>query len=443
MDGGSSEESDSNTEQVQAPSSPETKPRSNSAGLEATKQVFSGDPTLAAQFVITYVPILCQAYHSTLSRTVKKMTLDLIRRLLKTPPDDLLHDLSCIELSCGGCLPSILSDLLAISLAPEEYIESHLISLQMIQFSITKCPAIFKDSFTSLGIVDMIKEMVKIPPEQPIVVPDATKIEPRKAYHWNSWCFMAFRDDTVYIWNQFCALELNFMSNGWFKFAIDSKPRLMYSSGTIQPDKRTPSFLHTMKLCRETINFTAGSLPLLSCPDSPDLLMGRWVLSCPEEGVLNISNSQRLKQLLVLREQVADGFGFNYNDNSLNFTGAPMLDLLTITWNRKSKPKSDGSDKIAAIAEKIIEVHFFDSTSIARKSTLKLQALALKLKTACETHEDSSLPDSENHLKEVDELLNNLVTIISSDNSLTAYELHFSKIVDALLACVEPVSYHN
>ena len=35
----------------------------------------------------------------------------------------------------------------------------------MIQFSIAKCPGIYKDSFTSLGIVEMIKEMVKIPPE--------------------------------------------------------------------------------------------------------------------------------------------------------------------------------------------------------------------------------------------------------------------------------------
>lgn len=47
------------------------------------------------------------------------MTLDLIRRLLKTPPADLLQDLSRIELSCGSCLPSVLSELLAISLAPE------------------------------------------------------------------------------------------------------------------------------------------------------------------------------------------------------------------------------------------------------------------------------------------------------------------------------------
>lgn len=43
-------------------------------------------------------------------------------------------------------------------------------------------------------------------------------------------------------------------------------------------------------------------------------------------------------------------------------------------------------------------------------------------------------------MNEVEELLNDLVTIISSDSTLTAYELHFSKVVDTLLACVEPVS---
>ena len=47
------------------------------------------------------------------------MTLDLVRRLLKTPPPELLLDLSHIELTCGGCLPSVLSELLTTSLSPE------------------------------------------------------------------------------------------------------------------------------------------------------------------------------------------------------------------------------------------------------------------------------------------------------------------------------------
>lgn len=54
---------------------------------------------------------------------------------------------------------------------------------------------------------------------------------------------MTFKEETVYLWNQFCALEINYMSNGWFKFALDGKPQLMYSSGIIQPDKRAPSKL--------------------------------------------------------------------------------------------------------------------------------------------------------------------------------------------------------
>ena len=76
MDGGSSEESDSNPESVHAPSSQDTKSklRSDSSGAEGAKYIFSGDPTLSAQFVSTYVPILSQAYHSTLSRTVKSVS---------------------------------------------------------------------------------------------------------------------------------------------------------------------------------------------------------------------------------------------------------------------------------------------------------------------------------------------------------------------------------
>ena len=51
-------------------------------------------------------------------------------------------------------------------------------------------------------------------------------------------------------------------------------------------------FLNAMKICRETISITAGSLPLLSTPQTPELQLGRWRLQCAQQGVLNITNSE-------------------------------------------------------------------------------------------------------------------------------------------------------
>ena len=62
---------------------------------------------------------------------------------------------------------------------------------------------------------------------------DATELVQFHPYQWREWCFVRSRD-CLYMWNEFCALELSNVSNGWFRFLIDSKLATMYSSGNTE-----------------------------------------------------------------------------------------------------------------------------------------------------------------------------------------------------------------
>ncbi len=40
--------------------------------------------------------------------------------------------------------------------------------------------------------------------------------------------------DCVYLWNEYTAIELSKVSNGWFRFLVDGKLSTMYSSGSTE-----------------------------------------------------------------------------------------------------------------------------------------------------------------------------------------------------------------
>ena len=62
---------------------------------------------------------------------------------------------------------------------------------------------------------------------------DATEILLHTPYRWRDWSAVRSRD-CLYLWNGFCSIELSTISNGWFRFLIDSKLATMYSSGSTE-----------------------------------------------------------------------------------------------------------------------------------------------------------------------------------------------------------------
>lgn len=65
------------------------------------------------------------------------------------------------------------------------------------------------------------------------VLEDATELKPLLPYCWKEWSIVRSQD-CVYLWNEFCSLELSNVSNGWFRFLLDNKLATMYSSGSTE-----------------------------------------------------------------------------------------------------------------------------------------------------------------------------------------------------------------
>ena len=62
---------------------------------------------------------------------------------------------------------------------------------------------------------------------------DAAELNTLTAYHWKDWSVVRSLD-CLYLWNEFCSLELSNVSNGWFRFLLDNKLATMYSSGSTE-----------------------------------------------------------------------------------------------------------------------------------------------------------------------------------------------------------------
>ena len=62
---------------------------------------------------------------------------------------------------------------------------------------------------------------------------DAPELDNHTPYQWRDWYVVKSRD-CLYLWNEFCAIELSKVSNGWFRFLADNKLATMYSSGNTE-----------------------------------------------------------------------------------------------------------------------------------------------------------------------------------------------------------------
>ncbi len=69
--------------------------------------------------------------------------------------------------------------------------------------------------------------------EKEMELEDATDIALFSPYQWRDWSVVRSRD-CLYLWSEFCAVELSNVSNGWFRFLVDNKLATMYSSGSTE-----------------------------------------------------------------------------------------------------------------------------------------------------------------------------------------------------------------
>ena len=156
----------------------------------------------------------------------------------------------------------------------QDDVESHLCGLHILQDLLSKYSPAFEDQFARLGLQLKIQALAGPPgtgarEDAPVVmeataegqgeggesekkgegegvkegggdddvdgeeVEDATDLNVFTPYQWKEWSIVRSQD-CLYMWNEFCSLELSNVSNGWFRFLVDNKLATMYSSGSTE-----------------------------------------------------------------------------------------------------------------------------------------------------------------------------------------------------------------
>ena len=119
----------------------------------------------------------------------------------------------------------------------------------------------------------------------------------------------------MYLWSDFCAIELSNGSNGWFRFVLDGKLLTMYSSGSPEggssSNESRTEFLDKLQRARAAVPASAVSQPILSSVASETLIVGNWTLSCRQDNQLAIVNTDG-QQATILKEDLP-GFLFESN----------------------------------------------------------------------------------------------------------------------------------
>ncbi|KFB39857.1 AGAP009511-PA-like protein [Anopheles sinensis] len=278
-----------------------------------------------------------------------------------------------------------------------------------------------------------------------VAVEDAKEILHGKAYHWRDWSICRGRD-CLYVWSDSAALELSNGSNGWFRFILDGKLATMYSSGS--PENGSDSsenrgeFLEKLQRARAAVRQGSVSQPILSSPSLARIAVGNWVLQSQKEHQLHINNSEG-HQVTILQDELP-GFIFESNRGTKHtFTAETTLGPdFAAGWINTKKKK---------LRCKIEAQKYQAAQAVPRGAVAKLSKIVHQIEIALE--EQQSIPKTTLNVRPSQQqqqqmpgagsaswqeklynALTELVHLLNEDGVISAYEMHSSGLVQALVA---------
>uniref|UniRef100_A0A1Y1M238 E3 ubiquitin-protein ligase n=1 Tax=Photinus pyralis TaxID=7054 RepID=A0A1Y1M238_PHOPY len=425
-----------------------------------------GDPEMAPLYLRQLLPVFCATFQSTMLASVRKASLGLIKKMVHYIQPSLLEELCTSEVSNN--FGTQLVEVIATVLDNEEDEDGHLIVLSIIQDLMIKAQDIFLDHFARLGVFSKVQALagppdVIVEPEEndqniteqaevTDVIEDAKEILPGKAYHWRDWCLCRGRD-CLYIWSDAAALELSNGSNGWFRFILDGKLATMYSSGSpeggadtsgksrasdsLTTEENRGEFLEKLQRARAVVKNTTTSQPILSKPGPTRLVVGNWSLTSRKDAELHIHNSDGQQQATILREELA-GFIFESNRGTKHsFTAETSLAGWSNKKGKRLRSKTEATkQKVKNLANTVHEQYFKAAQAQPRGVVAKLGNIVAHLERACQKQcSYSNNRDGGHTWKDIlCNALDELTQILQEDGVVSAYELHSSGLVQALLS---------
>ncbi|XP_076273657.1 ubiquitin fusion-degradation 4-like isoform X2 [Rhynchophorus ferrugineus] len=348
--------------------------------------------------------------------------------------------------------------------------EGHSVVLAIIQDLMTKAQKIFLDHFARLGIFSKVQALAAPPEpqdnedgetsrEEPVEqqqLEDAKEILPSRAYHWRDWSICRGRD-CLYLWSDAAALELSNGSNGWFRFILDGKLATMYSSGSpeggadtsgkgrtsdsLTTEENRGEFLEKLLRARAAVRVTHMSIPILSKPGHTRLVVGNWSLTSKKEAEIHIHNSDGQQQTTILRDDLP-GFIFESNRGTKHsFIAETSLGSeFTVGWSvkrgKRMRSKTEATKmKVKYLAHQIYEQYFRAAQAQPRGVVAKLGNIVAQIERACQKqYSYGNNREGGNSWKEILlKALDDLTQILKEDGVVSAYELHSSGLVQALL----------
>ncbi|XP_034937703.1 E3 ubiquitin-protein ligase HECTD1 isoform X2 [Chelonus insularis] len=406
-----------------------------------------GDPEMAPVYLKRLLPVFCATFQSTMLPSVRKASLSLIRKMVHyIQPELLVETCGADPAGCGAILVEVIANVLD----NEEDEDGHLIVLQMIQDLMMKGKDEFLEHFARLGVFSKVAALMGPQDSLPELenetnqsgeehkLEDARELLIGRAYHWRDWCICRGRD-CLYVWSDAAALELSNGSNGWFRFILDGKLATMYSSGS--PEGGTDAtesrgeFLEKLQRARSQVKPNTVSQPILSRPGPTRLVVGNWSLSSRKENELCIHNSDGQQQATILREDLP-GFIFESNRGTKHsFTAETSLGPDFVAgWagkrGKRLKSKIEAiKQKVKVQAQEIYETYFKVAQAQPRGVVAKLAAIVSQIDKAYQ----KQLAGHREWRSILQSALEELKMLLNEEGKVSAYELHSSGLVQALL----------
>lgn len=408
-----------------------------------------GDPEMVPVYVRSLLPMFCSTYQSTMIQSVKKSSLNLVKKMVYYLNTSLLVQV-CTE------NPQLVGDLVEVMtsvLDNEEDDDGHHTCLLITQDLVTKDKdGLFLEQFAKLGLFQKVhllsegaEEDVGVPEMSDTVITgekeDAKEILPGRGYTWRDWSIARGRD-CLYVWSDAAALELSNGSNGWFRYILDGKLATMYSSGSPEggsdSSENRGEFLEKLQRARASVKPPSNTSPIFTkTTEDVVISVGNWNISCKKDGELTVVNSDGQQQATVLKEDLP-GFWFESNRGSKHkFTAETSLGPeFAAGWTCKKTKRLRSKveavkQKVRSLAKEIYENHFKVAQSKPRGVVAKLTSIVTKIEQA---FQKQTIKCSGKEWRELlTAALDELTTLLEDENTVSAYELHSSGLIQTLL----------
>ncbi len=218
----------------------------------------------------------------------------------------------------------------------------------------------------------------------------------------------------------------------------------MYSSGSPEggsdSSENRGEFHEKLQRARAAVKPpSANTFPIFT-KASEDLVItvGNWNLSSKKDGEISIINSDGQQQATVLREDLP-GFLFESNRGTKHtFTAETSLGPEFSGWTCKKtkrlRSKAEAvKQKVKTLARDIYENHFRVAQSKPRGVVAKLTDIVSKMERACQ-QQQAVKSGGGCHWKEgLSSALVDLSELLADENTVSAYELHSSGLIQILL----------